>query len=84
MQHDCELLLSEIITSGRKHSGEVFRFMTIGHFGNSPSEPLVRLFFYFDINRSALEIGNIITVVAIATMLAMWVMVLPGLYDFRF
>lgn len=26
LQEDCELLLSEIITCGRKHSGEVFRF----------------------------------------------------------
>ena len=26
LQKDCELLLSEIITCGRKHSGEIFRF----------------------------------------------------------
>jgi sulfite exporter TauE/SafE len=49
-----------------------------------PSEPLVPLLFYSGMNRSALEIGVIITVFAIATVLTMLVMVLLGLYGFSF
>lgn len=49
-----------------------------------PSEPLVPLLFYSGLNRSALEIGVIITVFAIFTALTMLAMVLMGLYGFSF
>ena len=49
-----------------------------------PSEPLVPLLFYSGLNRSALEIGVIITVFAIFTTLTMLAMVLMGLYGFSF
>ena len=49
-----------------------------------PSEPLVPLLFYSGLNRSALEIGVIITVFAISTVLTMLIMVLLGLYGFSF
>lgn len=49
-----------------------------------PSEPLVPLLFYSGLNRSVLEIGVLITVFAISTVLTMLVMVLLGLYGFSF
>jgi FlaA1/EpsC-like NDP-sugar epimerase len=48
------------------------------------SEPLVTLLFYSGLNRSALEIGVIITVFAIFTALTMLAMVLMSLYGFSF
>lgn len=49
-----------------------------------PSEPLVPLLLYSGMNRSELEIGLIITVFAISTVVTMLVMVLLGLYGFSF
>lgn len=47
-----------------------------------PSEPLVPLLFYSGASKSAVELGVIITVFAVSTVVTMLVMVLLGLYGF--
>ncbi len=49
-----------------------------------PSEPLGPLLFYSGTHRSAFEIGIIITVFAVSTVLTMLAMVLLGRYGFSF
>ena len=49
-----------------------------------PSEPLVPLLFYSGTSKSTLEIGIVIAVFALATVLTMLAMVLLGLYGFSF
>jgi sulfite exporter TauE/SafE len=67
-----------------QHRVKVTPLILVAIFVMGPSEPLVPLLFYSGLNRSGLEIGLIITVFAISTVLTILVMVFLGLYGFSF